>query len=64
MDAFVIENEINDFVVDVLFFIDDIIVFDDFVPYVSIDSEMNEQIQICEPSRETCESWNQPEYEN
>ena len=56
MDAFVVENEINDFVVDVLFFNDDNIVFDDFVPYVSIDSEMNEQIQICEPSRETCES--------
>ena len=53
----VIENEINNF-----FDLydhnsnDDMQEFDGFVPYVSIDSEINECTQICEPSREICES--------
>lgn len=53
----VIENEINNF-----FDLydhnsnDDMQEFDRFVPYVSIDSEINECTQICEQSREICES--------
>ena len=53
----VIENEINNF-----FDLydhnsnDDMQEFDGFVPYVSIDSEINECTQICEQSREICES--------